>query len=331
EDLVHQVAGCHQDGDRGGGAGRDADVGEQRRVGEAGIDGGVVVDADDLGLDEIAADVVEGRGQLQVVPEVVVGDGGTGDMAVEAAYGAGGRNRVAGDEVVREQGLSRLRKEGIDHHGSAVIGVGVPGRGAGEGQAVAEDGVVDDPRGGVVEVDPAAEQRGRVAEDQVVGEGDVSVDHDAAATVVGTIAEDDVAGDEGAVCAVHPDAAPLADLALGDVAGDGVGLDAGMGDDHAGAIPLDVDAAADPVGLGAGQHVSGDDVVADGCVSQDEHASTGNATGGRTHLAGAAGDAAVADGEVGAEAAARAAGEHDGGVAGAAAIDGRGGRAVAQD
>src|SRR3989454_1340401 len=365
--LVGLVARRHQHGDRGGGPGGDGDLGEQGRIGEARVLGGVEVDADDLGFGEVSADVVVDGGEPQVAPQIGVADDGGGLTAAQSGGDAGRGDGVADDQGVGDThlGVVDLGDEGVDAHAAAVAGETVAARRARLGQGVADDGVVGDLGGGLVDVQAAAEHQGGVAVHQVVGEVHVAVDHDAAAAPGGAVVLDDVAGHERSRGAVDPDAAPLAELdPIGEVVDDGVGFDAGVGGDDAGAGPLhvdaaahapgaggdliddvladdvadddgvavaDVDAAAQPVGLRAGHDVAGDDVVADHGVAQHEHAAARDPLGGRPDLADAALDGAALDGEVGARAAAGAGGEDDGRASLAGGVEDGGGGAVADD
>src|SRR5206468_9170145 len=99
----------HQHDDRGGSPRGDADVGEQGRMGEARVLGGVEVDADDLGLSEVAADVVGGGGEPQVVPQIGVADDGGGLTAAQAGGDAG-----RGDGVADYQGVGAGRLGVVD-------------------------------------------------------------------------------------------------------------------------------------------------------------------------------------------------------------------------
>src|SRR5206468_7558454 len=113
---------------------------------EARVLGDIVSQADDLGLREIAADVIDGRGQQQVVPQVGVADDRSGDVAVQTGGGAGGGHGVGDDEIIGDvdRRAAGLRKEGVDTHAATVSGVGVAGGLGGQVDRVADDGVVGD-------------------------------------------------------------------------------------------------------------------------------------------------------------------------------------------
>src|SRR2546426_3111674 len=323
--------------------------------------------AEALGVGEVAADVVGGGGEPQVVPQIGVADDGGGLTAAQAGGDAGRGDGVADDQGVGDPhlGVVDLGDEGVVAHAAAVAGEGVAARLGGLGQGVADDGVVSDLGGGLVDVEAAAEHEGGVAVHQVVGEVRVAVNQDAAAAQGGAVVLDDVAGHECSRGTIEPDAATLAEQGtLGDVLEDGVRLDAGVRGDGADAGPLDVDAAAeapgaggdlfddvpaddvadddwvavadvdaaaDPVGLRARHDVAGDDVVADHGVAQHEHAAAGDPRHGIPVLADAALDGAALDGEVGARAAAGAGGGGDRRASPAGGVEDGGGGTVADD
>ena len=330
--------------------------------------GGVVPQPDHLGLGEVPADIVLRGGKLEIARQVGVADDRAGGVAVEAAGGACGGDCVGDDQVVGKVDgrVARLGDQGVYARPAAITGVGISRRLGGLAERVADDGVVGDPGVALVDVEAAPEHGGGIAVHQVVRDGDRAVEHDAAAAVGGAVADDDVAGHDGPGVSIHADSASLADLPQRDVVDDGVGLDAGMRDhdtdpvalgvdasadgDRVGAsaqrrridhVPADgvadddrvavadVDASPDPVRLRPGHDVAGDDVVADHGVTENEHPAARDAPA--AGLAGAAGNRAALDGEVGAHPTAGAPRQHDRSVTRAGGVDGGQGGAGADD
>src|SRR5206468_2733123 len=176
---------------------------------EARVLGDIVSQPDHLGLGEIAADVVDGRGQQQVVPQVGVADDRSGDVAVQAGGRARGGHGVGDDEIIGDvdRRAAGLRKEGVHTDAAALADLAL-GDVVGDGVGL-DTGMRDDDADAValdVDAGPDRQRAGGAAGggrvDDVPGDGVADDDRvavadiDAAADPVGLRTGHDVAGDD---------------------------------------------------------------------------------------------------------------------------------------